>query len=161
MNSASVQSHLSTTADAALSMVDAELWHAIAAEGRRQNGQIELIVSENIVSRAVREAKASVLTNKYAEGYLCVAGVLFLVFAGSGEGALLGAVVFFAFGVMMVRICIGLGLKPEKPIDPDERRRRGVHTGSGHLESHHATLQIIIAPATLTVAITLIAVVTS
>lgn len=69
MNSASVQSHLRTTPDAALSMVDAELWHAIAAEGRRQDDQIELIASENIVSRAVREAQGSVLTNKYAEGY--------------------------------------------------------------------------------------------
>ncbi|MYE00513.1 MAG: serine hydroxymethyltransferase, partial [Alphaproteobacteria bacterium] len=35
----------------------------------RQRDQIELIASENIVSRAVLEAQGSVLTNKYAEGY--------------------------------------------------------------------------------------------
>jgi glycine hydroxymethyltransferase len=42
---------------------------AIAAEAARQQHQIELIASENIVSRAVMEAQGSVLTNKYAEGY--------------------------------------------------------------------------------------------
>ena len=42
---------------------------AIAGELRRQQTQIELIASENIVSRAVLEAQGSVLTNKYAEGY--------------------------------------------------------------------------------------------
>jgi len=42
---------------------------AIAAELDRQQNQIELIASENIVSRAVLEAQGSVLTNKYAEGY--------------------------------------------------------------------------------------------
>jgi glycine hydroxymethyltransferase len=42
---------------------------AIAAELARQQDQIELIASENIVSRAVLEAQGSVLTNKYAEGY--------------------------------------------------------------------------------------------
>ena len=41
----------------------------LAAELRRQQNQIELIASENIVSRAVLEAQGSVLTNKYAEGY--------------------------------------------------------------------------------------------
>jgi glycine/serine hydroxymethyltransferase len=41
----------------------------IAAECRRQQRQIELIASENIVSKAVLEAQGSVLTNKYAEGY--------------------------------------------------------------------------------------------
>lgn len=94
-------------------------------------------------------------------GYLCVAAVLFIAFASSGEGALLGAMVFVAFGVMvgLVRTCIGLAPKPDKPIDPHERRRRGVHTGSGRLESHHATLQIIIAPAALLLAICLIALV--
>jgi hypothetical protein len=98
-----------------------------------------------------------------ALGYLCIAAVLFLTFASRGEGALLGAMVFVAFAVMigLVRICIGLAPKPEKPIDSHERRRRGVHTGSGHLESHHATLQIIIVPAALTLAITLIALVAS
>jgi glycine hydroxymethyltransferase len=42
---------------------------ALAAENLRQNGQIELIASENIVSPAVLAAQGSVLTNKYAEGY--------------------------------------------------------------------------------------------
>ncbi|HEV7383608.1 MAG TPA: serine hydroxymethyltransferase, partial [Phenylobacterium sp.] len=39
------------------------------AELKRQQDQIELIASENIVSKAVLEAQGSVLTNKYAEGY--------------------------------------------------------------------------------------------
>src|SRR3954467_10850092 len=42
---------------------------AIAKELGRQQHEIELIASENIVSRAVLEAQGSVLTNKYAEGY--------------------------------------------------------------------------------------------
>ncbi|MEM9667664.1 MAG: serine hydroxymethyltransferase [Pseudomonadota bacterium] len=48
---------------------DAELFAAIAKEQTRQQHQIELIASENIVSRAVMEAQGTVLTNKYAEGY--------------------------------------------------------------------------------------------
>jgi glycine hydroxymethyltransferase len=52
-----------------LSAADPELAEAIACELRRQQTQIELIASENIVSRAVLEAQGSVLTNKYAEGY--------------------------------------------------------------------------------------------
>ncbi len=48
---------------------DPELQHAIAGELTRQRDEIELIASENIVSRAVLEAQGSVLTNKYAEGY--------------------------------------------------------------------------------------------
>jgi glycine hydroxymethyltransferase len=48
---------------------DPELAAAIAHELDRQQSQIELIASENIVSRAVLEAQGSVLTNKYAEGY--------------------------------------------------------------------------------------------
>jgi len=48
---------------------DAELFGAIRRELGRQTDQIELIASENIVSRAVLEAQGSVLTNKYAEGY--------------------------------------------------------------------------------------------
>ncbi len=55
--------------DAALTDSDPELNAAIGAELRRQQDQIELIASENIVSRAVLEAQGSVLTNKYAEGY--------------------------------------------------------------------------------------------
>ena len=48
---------------------DPELAAAIRGEFNRQSAQIELIASENIVSRAVLEAQGSVLTNKYAEGY--------------------------------------------------------------------------------------------
>src|ERR1700686_3227946 len=48
---------------------DAPVFSAIAGELKRQQSQIELIASENIVSRAVLEAQGSVLTNKYAEGY--------------------------------------------------------------------------------------------
>ncbi|MFO1057013.1 MAG: serine hydroxymethyltransferase [Dongiaceae bacterium] len=48
---------------------DPEIARAIAEELGRQQDQIELIASENIVSRAVLEAQGSVLTNKYAEGY--------------------------------------------------------------------------------------------
>jgi glycine hydroxymethyltransferase len=49
--------------------VDGAVADAIAAELDRQQNQIELIASENIVSRAVLEAQGSLLTNKYAEGY--------------------------------------------------------------------------------------------
>ena len=48
---------------------DPELFASLADELRRQQGQIELIASENIVSRAVLQAQGSVMTNKYAEGY--------------------------------------------------------------------------------------------
>ena len=48
---------------------DPDLSRILDAELRRQQDQIELIASENIVSRAVLEAQGSVLTNKYAEGY--------------------------------------------------------------------------------------------
>ncbi len=48
---------------------DPEIFDAIEKELGRQQSQIELIASENIVSRAVLEAQGSVLTNKYAEGY--------------------------------------------------------------------------------------------
>ena len=53
----------------ALAEADPELFGGIQGELKRQRGQIELIASENIVSRAVMEAQGSVLTNKYAEGY--------------------------------------------------------------------------------------------
>ena len=52
-----------------LSEADSEIAEAIAHELKRQQGKIELIASENIVSKAVLEAQGSVLTNKYAEGY--------------------------------------------------------------------------------------------
>ena len=48
---------------------DDEVWRAIADENRRQEEHIELIASENYVSRRVLEAQGSALTNKYAEGY--------------------------------------------------------------------------------------------
>ncbi|MBI3708890.1 MAG: serine hydroxymethyltransferase [Proteobacteria bacterium] len=48
---------------------DPEIYKSIRHELARQQEQIELIASENIVSRAVLEAQGSVLTNKYAEGY--------------------------------------------------------------------------------------------
>jgi glycine hydroxymethyltransferase len=52
-----------------LRRVDPEIFGAIAQELGRQRDEIELIASENIVSKAVLEAQGSVLTNKYAEGY--------------------------------------------------------------------------------------------
>jgi glycine hydroxymethyltransferase len=52
-----------------LAKVDPELWRAIEGENQRQEEHIELIASENYVSRAVLEAQGSQLTNKYAEGY--------------------------------------------------------------------------------------------
>jgi glycine hydroxymethyltransferase len=55
--------------DTPLGELDPELNDAIRGELSRQQDQIELIASENIVSRAVLEAAGSVLTNKYAEGY--------------------------------------------------------------------------------------------
>ena len=53
----------------ALARTDPKIARAIAAELGRQQHEIELIASENIVSRAVMEAQGSVMTNKYAEGY--------------------------------------------------------------------------------------------
>ncbi|AZN72407.1 serine hydroxymethyltransferase [Georhizobium profundi] len=52
-----------------LAEADAEIFGAIGKELERQRHEIELIASENIVSRAVLEAQGSVMTNKYAEGY--------------------------------------------------------------------------------------------
>src|SRR5687767_14664295 len=54
---------------ASLSTADPEVAKAIGLELGRQRDQIELIASENIVSRAVLDAQGSILTNKYAEGY--------------------------------------------------------------------------------------------
>jgi glycine hydroxymethyltransferase len=54
---------------ASLADSDPALYDALAQELTRQQNEIELIASENIVSRAVLEAAGSVLTNKYAEGY--------------------------------------------------------------------------------------------
>jgi glycine hydroxymethyltransferase len=55
---------------ASLLDVDPELAHIVTAETRRQEEGLELIASENFVSPAVLEAVGSVLTNKYAEGYV-------------------------------------------------------------------------------------------
>jgi glycine hydroxymethyltransferase len=52
-----------------LAQVDPEVYEAIQHEVARQDGQLELIASENFTSEAVLEATASVFTNKYAEGY--------------------------------------------------------------------------------------------
>jgi len=55
--------------EASLAEADPEITKAIGQELGRQQHEIELIASENIVSKAVLEAQGSVLTNKYAEGY--------------------------------------------------------------------------------------------
>ncbi len=52
-----------------LSATDDAVFAGIQAELSRQNEQIELIASENIVSKAVMQAQGTCLTNKYAEGY--------------------------------------------------------------------------------------------
>ena len=52
-----------------LAEVDPEIFHAIQQETARQDGQLELIASENFTSEAVLEATGSIFTNKYAEGY--------------------------------------------------------------------------------------------
>ncbi len=55
--------------NADLSQTDPALAKAIDLELGRQRDEIELIASENIVSKAVLQAQGSVMTNKYAEGY--------------------------------------------------------------------------------------------
>src|SRR5471032_2143287 len=66
------ESSAKTVADslfsASLADTDPEIFDVIGKELGRQRDEIELIASENIVSRAVLEAQGSVLTNKYAEG---------------------------------------------------------------------------------------------
>ena len=52
-----------------LEQTDKDLFDSISKELSRQQNQIELIASENIVSKAVLEAQGSIMTNKYAEGY--------------------------------------------------------------------------------------------
>jgi glycine hydroxymethyltransferase len=52
-----------------LAHADPELWEAVRQENQRQEDHVELIASENYVSRAVLAAQGSQLTNKYAEGY--------------------------------------------------------------------------------------------
>ena len=65
----SAQSQTDNMFSAPLSETDPEIADTIARELGRQRDEIELIASENFVSRAVLEAQGSVLTNKYAEGY--------------------------------------------------------------------------------------------
>ena len=55
--------------DKNLSERDPDLYNSINEELNRQQQHIELIASENIVSKAVLDAQGSILTNKYAEGY--------------------------------------------------------------------------------------------
>ena len=55
--------------DENLSVTDPDLYNSIKLELERQQQHIELIASENIVSKAVLDAQGSVMTNKYAEGY--------------------------------------------------------------------------------------------
>jgi glycine hydroxymethyltransferase len=62
-------SHSNSFFSASLAESDPEIFKAVELELGRQRKEIELIASENIVSRAVLEAQGSVLTNKYAEGY--------------------------------------------------------------------------------------------
>ena len=52
-----------------LSNIDPDLYNSIKLELERQQQHIELIASENIVSKAVLDAQGSIMTNKYAEGY--------------------------------------------------------------------------------------------
>ncbi|MGH6704473.1 MAG: serine hydroxymethyltransferase, partial [Bradyrhizobium sp.] len=75
MSSSSAKTSAQTSAapdkffTAGLTEADPDIAAAIRGELGRQRHEIELIASENIVSRAVLEAQGSVLTNKYAEGY--------------------------------------------------------------------------------------------
>ena len=55
--------------ESSLTKTDPAVLEAVKSEFHRQNDQIELIASENIVSKAVLEAQGTILTNKYAEGY--------------------------------------------------------------------------------------------
>ncbi len=68
-DAAAVSVDTDTFFKAPLAEADPEIAEAIGLELERQHEEIELIASENIVSRAVLEAQGSVLTNKYAEGY--------------------------------------------------------------------------------------------
>jgi glycine hydroxymethyltransferase len=69
MNRSTLSTSAAAFLDRDLGVVDPEVARWIHDEELRQNGGLELIASENFVSRAVREAQGSVLTNKYAEGY--------------------------------------------------------------------------------------------
>ena len=69
MAEASIAVRSNSFFSAGLADADPEIAEAVALELGRQRDEIELIASENIVSKAVLEAQGSVLTNKYAEGY--------------------------------------------------------------------------------------------
>jgi len=60
---------VSSKLSAGLAEIDPEIAEAIRLEKTRQNSKLEMIASENFVSRAVLEAQGCVMTNKYAEGY--------------------------------------------------------------------------------------------
>jgi glycine hydroxymethyltransferase len=64
-----VNKFLNNFFEASLSESDKDVYDSIYSETIRQKNHLELIASENIVSRAVLEAQGSILTNKYAEGY--------------------------------------------------------------------------------------------
>ena len=64
-----INSYLNSFFKMNLESTDKELFNSIKDEFTRQQNHVELIASENIVSKAVLEAQGSVLTNKYAEGY--------------------------------------------------------------------------------------------
>ena len=64
-----VNNFLNNFFDTSLEDADKEIFSSIKNEFERQQNHLELIASENIVSKAVLEAQGSVLTNKYAEGY--------------------------------------------------------------------------------------------
>ena len=69
MNTADEKKVTNRFFETTLAEKDSQLYGAIEKELHRQQNQIELIASENIVSRAVLEAQGTILTNKYAEGY--------------------------------------------------------------------------------------------
>ncbi|MFK5978874.1 MAG: serine hydroxymethyltransferase [Rhizobiaceae bacterium] len=69
MTNITTSSELDAFFNKPLAEVDAEIFDVIQDELGRQRHEVELIASENIVSRAVLEAQGSIMTNKYAEGY--------------------------------------------------------------------------------------------
>jgi glycine hydroxymethyltransferase len=64
-----IDKHINNFFESSLKNSDKELYDTVINEFTRQQNHVELISSENIVSKAVLEAQGSVLTNKYAEGY--------------------------------------------------------------------------------------------
>ena len=64
-----INNFLNNFFESGLKESDNEIYKSISDEFNRQQNQVELIASENIVSKAVLEAQGSILTNKYAEGY--------------------------------------------------------------------------------------------